>query len=221
MSIQIDNSNVNLTRNTSSYKLLAMKTTLADRLTRAMALRDNMTQAALAEASGVAQPTIWRLTKGVSKTSGKLVDIANALGVNADWLANGVGDMEGGSTSAPLTRADRSSQIPVWDEDGETDDFVISPRGKAQPNWRAYILKRNSGCSDAPAGSIIIVDTAIKPGTGDLVVAKINKTISAYRFLDGGEHGFFSVDDNRVPLIAATPESLIGVVVLLLRDFRI
>jgi len=220
MSITHGNSEVSLTSDTHSYNFQSMKTTLADRLNRAMALRDNMTQAALAEASGVAQPTIWRLTKGLSKSSGKLVDIANALGVNVDWLANGTGEMEGANT-APLPRLDRSNQIPVWDEQGETDDFVLSPKGKAHSSWRAYILKRNSGCSDAPAGSIVIVDTSIKPGTGDLVIAMINGTISAYRFLDGGNHGFLSVDDNRVPLITITPGVLIGVAVLLLRDFRI
>lgn len=94
MSINNGNSNANLTLNTRGYKFAGMKTTLAERLNMAMAKRHNMTQAALAEASGVAQPTIWRLTKGRAKTSGRLVDIANALGVNVDWLANGVGEME-------------------------------------------------------------------------------------------------------------------------------
>ena len=219
MSILISNSNSNLTLNTHGYKFAGMKTTLAERLNQAMAFRDNMTQAALAEASGVAQPTIWRLTKGKAKTSGKLVDIANALGVNVDWLANGVGEMTGTDTP-PSPRLDRSSQIPVWDENGETDDFVISPKGKPLPSWKAYILKRNSGCSEAPAGSIVIADSNIAPGTGDLVLAKVNNSVSAYRFLDGGAFGFLSVDDSRVPLIELTPDSLIGVVVLLLRDFR-
>lgn len=220
MSIINSNSEVSLTIDTHSYNFPVMKTTLADRLKIAMALRDNMTQAALAAASGVAQPTIWRLTKGKAQTSGRLVDIANALGVNAEWLANGIGEMEG-PTTAPIPRLDRANQIPVWDDEGETDDFVLSPKGKAHPSWRAYILKRNSGCSDAPAGSIVIIDTAIKPGTGDLVIATVNGSVSAYRFLDGGEHGFLSVDDERVPLITLPPSGvLIGVVILLLRDFR-
>lgn len=220
MSINLSNSHACLTVDTCSYKFLNMKTTLAERLNRAMELRGNMTQAALAEASGVAQPTIWRLTKGKAKTSGKLVDIANALGVNVDWLANGVGDMDGGKDVSYQPRVDRSHQIAVWDENGETDDFVISPKGKPLSSWRAYILKRNSGCAEAPAGSILIVDTEMTPGTGDLVIAKINNTFSAFRFLDGGSHGFLSVDDGRVPLIEADPKSLVGVTVLLLRDFR-
>ncbi|WP_228011796.1 helix-turn-helix domain-containing protein [Serratia marcescens] len=219
MRITTCNSNTNLTLNTLGYKFACMKTTLAERLNMAMAKRNNMTQAALAEASGVAQPTIWRLTKGKAKTSGRLVDIANALGVNVDWLANGVGEMEG-DTPSITPRIERYSQIPVWDENGVTDDFVISPKGKASPSWKAFILKRNSGCAEAPAGSIVIVDSDSTPGSGDLVVAKVNSSVSAYRFVDGGSHGYLSVDDARVPLIELAPDSLIGVVVLLLRDFR-
>lgn len=218
MGIKYSNNNSYLTPNRDGYKFPSMKNTLAERLKMAMAMRDNMTQAALAEASGVAQPTIWRLVSGKAKSSGKMVDIANALGVNADWLANGVGDMQGRSGPAP--RTDKSSQIPVWDERGETNDFVISPKGKALPTWRAYVLKRNSGCAEAPAGSIVIIDTELVPGTGDLVMASINNTISAYRYLDGGSKGFLSVDDDRVPLLDLSSASLLGVVILLLRDFR-
>ncbi|WP_272679047.1 helix-turn-helix domain-containing protein, partial [Providencia sp. PROV137] len=100
-----------------------MKTTLSERLQKAMKYRGNMTQGALAEASGVAQPTIWRLVNGKAKGSVKLVDIANALGVNVDWLANGIGEMEG-SNNEQKFRLDKSLNISVWDETGETDDFV-------------------------------------------------------------------------------------------------
>ena len=94
-----------------------------------MKTRGNMTQAALAEASGVAQPTIWRLVNGNAKGSSKLVDIANALAVNIDWLANGVGDMEA-PNSTPQFKADRSLEIPVWDENGYTGETILSPVGK-------------------------------------------------------------------------------------------
>ncbi|MGC6612210.1 helix-turn-helix domain-containing protein, partial [Escherichia coli] len=51
-----------MTINTQAYKLKLMKKeTLADRLNLAME-QSGMSQGALAKASGVAQPTIWRLT---------------------------------------------------------------------------------------------------------------------------------------------------------------
>lgn len=66
--------------------------TLADRLNMAME-QSGMSQGALAKASGVAQPTIWRLTSGNARGSTKIVEIANALGVRTEWLSTGDGPM--------------------------------------------------------------------------------------------------------------------------------
>ncbi|MGR7723011.1 XRE family transcriptional regulator [Klebsiella aerogenes] len=68
------------------------KETLAERLNLAMEL-SGMSQGALAKASGVAQPTIWRLTSGNARGSTKIVEIAKALGVRTDWLSTGSGPM--------------------------------------------------------------------------------------------------------------------------------
>ena len=82
-----------LTINTQAYKLKLMKKeTLADRLNLAME-QSGMSQGALAKASGVAQPTIWRLTSGNARGSTKIVEIANALGVRTEWLSTGIGPM--------------------------------------------------------------------------------------------------------------------------------
>lgn len=62
-----------LTINTQAYKLKLMKKeTLADRLNLAME-QSGMSQGALAKASGVAQPTIWRLTSGTRAAQQKLL----------------------------------------------------------------------------------------------------------------------------------------------------
>ena len=68
------------------------KETLAERLNQAME-QSGMSQGALAKASGVAQPTIWRLTSGNARGSTKIVEIANALGVRTEWLSTGIGPM--------------------------------------------------------------------------------------------------------------------------------
>lgn len=82
-----------LTINTQAYKFKLMKKeTLAQRLNQAMEL-SGMSQGALAKASGVAQPTIWRLTSGNARGSTKIVEIANALGVRTEWLSAGLGPM--------------------------------------------------------------------------------------------------------------------------------
>ena len=226
MSIEISNTYPQLTFNTHGYKLPFMKTTLAERLTQAMTAR-NFSQGALAKASGVAQPTIWRLVNGKAKGSTKLVDIANAMAVNVEWLANGIGEMDSGEKMTyPHPTASRTQlggvfPVSIWDQDGETDAEVYVPEVVKSDNCRAYVLSRNSGCAEAPAGTIVVIDSGEKPGNGDLVYAKVNSSCSVYRFLDGGESGFLAVDDARVPLIdVSTSAELIGVAVFLLRDLK-
>lgn len=218
---------MDLTSNTYPYKLKIMKTTLSERLIQAMSAR-NLSQGALAKAAGIAQPTIWRLVKGQAKGSTKLVDIANALSVNVEWLANGSGDMDssqgGGNLSALCDNVTRTNffLVELWsDSNHPTGEFVYAPNSIKSKTCQAYVLKRNSGCAEAPAGTIIIVDVDEQPGNGDLVYANVNDVYSVYRFVDGGPMGFLSVDDKRVPLLEASSCSgIIGVVVFLLRDLK-
>lgn len=226
LSINSGNTLGYLTRYSLSYKLRTMKnSTISERLNLAMQAR-GITQGALAKASGVAQPTIWRLTSGQAKASKKVVDIANALNVSVDWLANGVGDMEdaGREYRPPQTRSadmEGSFIVPVYEHDTQTENIVVVPDAVKSKTCRAYVLERNSGCSEAPAGTTVVVDTAEAPGTGDLVYAKVNNNYSVYRFLDGGTDGYLSVDDERVPLIdIGSGAELIGVAVFLLRELK-
>lgn len=75
-------------------KALTMRrmTTLQERLKRAR-LAAGLSQKDVAERSGIAQPTYSILEREPGKGSKHIVAIANALGVNADWLASGRGEM--------------------------------------------------------------------------------------------------------------------------------
>lgn len=55
-----------------------------------------MTQTALAAKAGISQQAIARLESGQVAKSGSIIEIANALGVSAAWLALGEGPMEAG-----------------------------------------------------------------------------------------------------------------------------
>ncbi len=195
--------------------------TLAYRLNMAMTMM-GITQGALAKASGVSQPTIWRLTKGEAEGSRKLVDIARALDVNVQWLASGEGEMRGNAGLSAIDKVKSGSTIPVWGPEGKTGEIVSSPNGvKAKRTWRAYILDRNSGCAEATTGSIVIVDTDVPPESGDLVMARVSSRISVYRYLEGPSNGFLTVDDPRLPAVELSDESeLIGVAIFLIRDLR-
>ena len=92
------------------------KETLADRLNLAME-QSGMSQGALAKASGVAQPTIWRLTSGNARGSTKIVEIANALGVRTEWLSSGIGPMrnDGQQSGKPAVSHSKYFKIDVLD----------------------------------------------------------------------------------------------------------
>lgn len=90
---------------------------LADRLNQAMN-ESGMTQGALAKASGVAQPTIWRLASGNAQGSTKIVEIANALGVRVEWLSSGEGPMRDGEIireRVPNVGAEKAYRVDVLD----------------------------------------------------------------------------------------------------------
>ncbi|WP_051926441.1 LexA family transcriptional regulator [Pantoea sp. 9140] len=226
MSIGESNSFPHLTVNTPSYKLPGMNKTLAERLAKAMQER-GMSQGALAKATGVAQPTIWRLVNGKAKGSSRLVDIARALSVSVEWLANGSGQM---NSEEKMTYPQQPSNemklggvfpVPMFGPDNQqTTDYVYVPKSVESDTCRAYLLERNSGCLEAPAGTVLVIDTAERPGNGDLVYAQVNGSYSVYKFVDGGSTGYLSVDDERVPLVPALESSVVGVVVFLLRDLK-
>lgn len=54
-----------------------------------------LTQRQLADLVGVRQPTLSDLERGESQSSAMLIQIAAACGVNPNWLATGVGEMQG------------------------------------------------------------------------------------------------------------------------------
>lgn len=85
---------------------------LKDRLKSART-RARLTQSQLADIVGIKQASISEIERGLSRTSGHLVKIAQACGVNPIWLAEGVGFAEpagqGQAEDAPAPVEKRSS----------------------------------------------------------------------------------------------------------------
>jgi transcriptional regulator with XRE-family HTH domain len=86
--------------------------TISDRLDQAMTRRDGsrMSQSELARRSGVSQPSINRILKGVSLAPDlqTLQKLSSALGVDFEWLANDVGE--------PLNSSNRGQNTVLSDE---------------------------------------------------------------------------------------------------------
>lgn len=103
---------------------------IATRLDEAMRARDFESQSALARASGVPQPTINRILKGVTPNPDlqNVKKLAQALSVNVEWLTDGLGPGPNSPKSAhkvPLSQ--ELGNVAVWDnpEDLELDDERI------------------------------------------------------------------------------------------------
>lgn len=202
--------------------------TLAERLAYAMQLK-GFTQGGLSKSTGIAQPTIWRLVNGKAKGSTKINDIARTLGVNSDWLSNGIGSMSLESERVypdiqqknVMSKGEVTALSVLDSADTDTGDFLYVPNAIVSESSKAYVLNRNTGISEATHGSIIVVDESVPFGDGDLVYAESSSGLSVYRFVSGGSDGYLSVDDERVPLLpTSSVVRLLGVVVFLFKDLR-
>ncbi|WP_340619641.1 helix-turn-helix domain-containing protein [Xenorhabdus siamensis] len=197
--------------------------TLADRLKEAMADK-GLTQSSLAKKAGMAQSMIWKLLSGTATKTGRIIDLAQALGVRPEWLSDGSGnklhdedDMAG--------QYNRYVSVKIYEQEHATRDAFMVPALSEQKaafdTCRAYRIPQNTGCADVPAGALIVVDTQGERGNDDLVYARIGEQYSVYRYKLGGGMGYLSVDDTRVPLIPVSPEiDIVGVIVCLFRGMK-
>lgn len=187
------------------------------------------TQGSLANAVNMAQSSVWKLISANASGSRRVVDIARVLNVRPEWLANGVGPMREGSSNkdepcenkTAIVKYSGMFPVDIHDDKGPTGNKIMVPDLVESQTCKAYRLKVNSGCTEAPAGTIIVVDSNEQAGTDDLVYAYVNGVPSVYRFVQGGNNGYLSVDDPRVPLIDIGFNSeIIGVVVYILRNMK-
>lgn len=90
--------------------------TLADRLNHAMD-EAGFSQAQLANAVSMAQPSVWKLTTGKASTSRKIVQIANVLGVRPEWLSTGTGPMreEAHHPNSTIPPESEWGTVDAWD----------------------------------------------------------------------------------------------------------
>lgn len=116
----VDFARGNLLVNTIFDSLIIFMTDLLkDRLTKTRAAM-GWSQQELAEASGVAAAQISRYESGRSEPRPEVIGkLAKALDVQFDWLARGVGPVEGGNPERKLPAG--SKALPLDLSDGEYD----------------------------------------------------------------------------------------------------
>ncbi|WP_277977009.1 XRE family transcriptional regulator [Pantoea endophytica] len=202
--------------------------TLSERLKKAMKLR-GMSQASLAEAAGMSQPSVWKITSGRSQTSKKILEIANALNVRPDWLAKGSGEMlnEGDpvfsnrenndSKDEPLIPYTDIKVVRIWDDSGPTNSYTAVPDLVSASTARAYKLRYDSGYPEFPVGSLVVVDTNEQPGTRDFVLANIKGITSVYRYSLGAGGSLLDSDTRVEPIPLKDDVKMIGLIVFMSR----
>lgn len=182
------------------------KNTFSDRLN--IAMKDGgFTQGSLAEAVGMSQPSVWKLTSGTAKGTKKIVEIANALGVRPEWLSSGQGAMRDNGQAAPVLANHGSSadfyRVDVLDVQASagnghlvSTEFIETIRAIEYTNEQARSLFGNRPAStvkvitvrgDSMEGTInpgdeIFVDMAVTQFDGDGVyVFVFGKTLHVKR----------------------------------------
>lgn len=212
-----------LTINTQAYKFELMKNeTLADRLNQAMEL-SGMSQGALAKASGVAQPTIWRLSSGNARGSTRIVEIANALGVRSEWLSSGDGPMRSTSAEEPARqyspRAGRDDvyRLDVLDISVSAGPGVINSEfvevlrsveysvedarhmfnGRKQEQIRIINVRGDSMSGTIEPGDLLFVDISVQCFDGDGIYAFIYDETAHVKRLQKMKDKILVISDNK------------------------
>ncbi|CDU05708.1 hypothetical protein VCR14J2_390348 [Vibrio coralliirubri] len=116
---------------------------LARRLQHNLEQGKAMSQARLAELSGLAQSQISRLEKSQSSGSTKLIEIADALGVNAHWLRTGKGSPDKASLSSEeilQRQSDKQRSLEPYLRLKKTIDSLNLPEDKVEAIINEAIL---------------------------------------------------------------------------------
>lgn len=102
--------------------------TFSDRLNFAME-KAGFSQAGLAQAINVSQPSIWKLTTGKSQSSRKILEIAEALEVDPVWLTTGAGEpypqLSPSETQVRTSNVGKEIPVSTWDSGTPIDDDEV------------------------------------------------------------------------------------------------
>lgn len=193
--------------------------TFSERLSLAMK-EAKMTQGSLAEAVGMAQPSIWKLVSGGAKGSTRVVDLARVLGVQADWLSNGTGPMraDGQQPAAPaVTTPSNVYRVEVMNLSVSAgpgtvnSEFVevlrsveYSPEdarlmfdGRKQEQVRIINVRGDSMSGTIEPGDLLFVDISVNNFDGDGIYAFLYDDTAHVKRLQKMKDKLLVISDNK------------------------
>lgn len=173
------------------------------------------TQNRLAIEVGVSQGAIQKISGGQAKSTTKLLQIAKALGVNAEWLGNGIGPMrtqahhnvagkwdnvsyDSNYQSGKVYPLISSVRAGAWSEANEPytlEEVAEWYESTSKVQGEGFWLRVEGDSMTAPAGlsipenTLVLFDTGREPVNGSLVIAKLtdsNEATFKKLIIDGG-----------------------------------
>lgn len=165
---------------------------LKDRLKLARSLR-KLTQTQVALAAGITQPAYNYLEREDPESSANLAQLADALRVNATWLATGKGPMERESAASQAQK--KNAIVYAYNPDGpasESDDCLILSAWKLErlgnPDPSKLLMHYAADASMAPAiqeDGLVLIDTSrTKLEPGKIYLLNIGGTPYLRRLID-------------------------------------
>jgi len=191
-----------------------------------------LTQADLAEKAGVAQPTIHRLLSGKIATTTKLVELAQALQCDVEWLLTG--ESEALSNIEPATPMTKGLYPVIsWVQAGDWSQIYEISQQEAEHypcpvkcSDKTFLL-RVRGMSMSPTfneGELIFIDPEVEATNGKFVVARLDDENEATfkKLVVEGEHRFLKAENPAWPTPIQPINgncSIVGVVIFAGRSF--
>jgi len=176
----------------------------------------------LAKAANISQAYIFRLERGEIKNPRRdtLQKLAHGLGISLSELIGEAAPID----TWQLVEQSLKAYIPVYAEvragtGMEPVDYVACTRAKAAPeNLRAYRVRGLCLAPEINDGDTIIVDTALAPCNGDLIIVFMDGKAAVKRYKEDS-HGNKWIEDNHGRY---EPEEAIihGVVIEYMRKLR-
>ena len=192
-----------------------------------------ISQRELAKQSGLSQQLISKLENGLVESTAEVFRLAEALRIDARWLATGKGESrsEGNVATGPAITAyvpliswvaagswrDVADPYPVGEGEG-----LVPVTCRAGPNAYALRVQGDSMEPVFPNGSVIIVDPAVDPHHGSYVVVRLDEAEQAtfkQLVVDGGAR-YLKPLNPRYPLMEIRESATVcGVVRQMVMDF--
>ncbi|HCH7075910.1 TPA: helix-turn-helix transcriptional regulator, partial [Salmonella enterica] len=159
-----------------------------------------------------------RLTSGNARGSTKIVEIANALGVNSEWLSTGIGPMKkDGTTPINASPSSNTFKIDILDLEVSAGPGVINREfveilrsveysqddarhmfdGRKAENIRIINVRGDSMSGTIEPGDLLFVDVSIKNFDGDGIYAFLYDDTAHVKRLQKMKDKLLVISDNK------------------------